>query len=149
MSKQEIYAWSSLASSLAIVGFYAITVFGWPETLPDYSDRLTSLFIKVFLIAFVAEFVLDLMSSKAGVHEDERDINYASKGFRNAYYFLMVAIAGILGSLFLPLFISEQFFEQEVFFNDTVLIFHFLFLTLLVGSMIKRSTQVFYYRKDA
>lgn len=145
MTQQEIYAWASLGSSLAVTGFYLITVFGWPEGLPDYTAELTGLFVKVFIFAFLVEFVLGILESINGPERDERDVLIASKGYRNAYLFLSAVIAVILVQLLLDDFFSGGR-ESLSLLSESRNTFHALFITVLAGSVVNRATQIFYYR---
>lgn len=76
MSKQEIYAWSSLGFSLAIFAYYLLSAFGWPPGLENYAEHITSLIWKVIAVTFTIELILDLLKSTSfgGVHKDERDM---------------------------------------------------------------------------
>ena len=142
MSKQEIYAWTSFLSSLAVLGFYSITVYGWPDNLPDIESQLSSLFIKVFLFALGVEVLLGILKNKDEVEKDERDEMIAGKGFRNAYLFLSVVIAFILSQLIL-----DDIFGRAGFMYGMVSLIHALFISLFVASMVNRITQIYFYRK--
>lgn len=142
MSKQEIYAWTSFLSSIAILGFYSITVFGWPESLPDVEAQLSSLFIKVFLFALGVEVILGILKNKNEVEKDERDERIAGKGFRNGYLFLSVAIVFILSQLIL-----DSIFGQAGFIYGMVSLIHALIFTLFISSMVNRITQIYFYHK--
>ncbi len=147
MSRQEIYAWCSLASSFAISGFYVLVVFGWPEDIPDYSAELTKVFINVFLFAFIIELILGFMETKDGIIRDERDHMIASKGFRNAYYFMVYAIVAMLAHyLFRDLLLGNVGGPKLI--ADANLSFHVLLLILFFASITNRATQIYYYRKD-
>lgn len=142
MSKQEIYAWTSFLSSLAVLGFYSITVYGWPDSLPDIESQLSSLFIKVFLFALAVEVLLGILKNKNEVEKDERDEMIAGKGFRNAYMFLSVAIVFILSQLIL-----DDFFGRASFLYGMASLVHVLFISLFAASIINRITQIYFYRK--
>jgi hypothetical protein len=142
MSKQEIYAWTSLLSSIAILGFYGITVYGLPDSLSGIESDLTSLFVKVFLFAFVVELAIGLFRSKDQVEKDERDYLIAGRGFRNAYYFLNVGLIVLISQIALG-----QFIENAGIAFTLVNILHMLIGSLLIASMINRATQIYFYQK--
>lgn len=146
MSKQELYAWTSLLSSIALMAVYGIIVFGWPEGLPDYSEQLSGLFIKIIVIAFIVELTLDLLKRKGSVDKDERDRSIAAKGYRNAYYFLSGCISVILVQIVLSTVASH--YGPLDFASNPLHIFHALLYTLLLGSVINRTTQVYFYRSE-
>jgi len=146
MSKQELYAWSSLLSSFALMSIYGIVVFGWPEGLPDYSKQLSNLFIKIIIIAFIVELALDLLKRKGSVDKDERDRSIAAKGFRNAYYFLSGCVSVILVQIALSSIAGH--YGPLDFASNPWHIFHALLYTLLLGSVINRTTQVYFYRRE-
>ena len=150
MSKQERYAWTSLASTLAILGLYLVMVWGLPEGLEDYAAGMIDLFIKVILIAFVVELLLGLSKhTKAGrIDKDERDIVIEGNGFRNAYYFVMAAISTLAAHLFISNLFGEEI-ATNVYMATPSMMLHALLVIFLVTSLIKTLTQLYYYRQGA
>ena len=142
MSKQEIYAWTSLLSSVAILGFYGITVYGLPENLSNMESDLSSLFIKVFLFAFVIELAIGIFRGNVKVEKDERDKLIAGKGYRNAYYLMGALITIILSQLVL----GQIFGGAGLALNLTTVI-HVLVGTLFVASITNRGTQIYFYQR--
>ncbi len=142
MSKQEIYAWTSLLSSIAILGIYGITVYGWPEGLPDIESQLSSLFVKIFFFALGIEILLGILKKKNEVDKDERDEKVAGMGFRNAYIFLSAAISIILFQAVL-----DSVFGVAVFIYGVFSLIHALIFALFISSMVNRITQIYFYRK--
>jgi hypothetical protein len=142
MSKQEIYAWTSLLSSVAILGFYAITVYGLPDSLSAIESDLSSLFIKVFLFTFVIELAIGIFRSKDKIEKDERDELIAGKGYRNAYYLMAVLITLILSQLVLG-----HIFEEAGLALNLINIIHVLVGTLFVASITNRVTQIYFYQR--
>jgi hypothetical protein len=148
MSRQEMYAWSSLATSVVLLAFYLTAVLGWPESIESYYDYLSGIFWKVLLIAVAVELILDLMESfqLGGVSKDERDIRIESKGYRNAYYLLVGAIALLLGHLFINDLITSAT-GNNLYLSVPFATFHILLVILLVSSIVKAGTQLYYYNK--
>ncbi len=146
MSKQEILSWCSLSTSLSIVFFYLLIVFGWPDTLPDYSGTLTKVFFNVFWIALVVEIILEVNEKKKEVDKDERDFMIEAKGLQHAYGFLSFAIAFILVDILLNNLFTGLLSLSPVT-EDTNTAFHSLFLVLFSSNIIKRVTQIYHYRK--
>lgn len=148
MSKQEIYAWSSFGLTLAIFSYYLLAVFGWPAGLENYAHYVTGIIWKVVVAAFAVEFFLDLLKSTkyGGIDKDERDQAIESKGFRNAYYFVMVAIVTLIGHLLISDFLSEASGEQT-FLSVPFMTFHVLVFIVFITSLIKSATQLFYYKR--
>lgn len=148
MSKQELYAWVSLASTLAILGLYLMMVWGLPEGMESYAAGMIDIFIKVIVIAFVVELVLGLSKhTKAGrIDKDERDILIEGKGFRNAYYFVMVAISTMAAHLFISNLFGEEI-AKSVYLATPSMMLHALLVIFLVTSLIKTLTQLYYYRQ--
>lgn len=137
-----MYAWTSLLSSVAVLGIYGTTVFGWPESLPDFEDQLTSLFLKIFFFALGVEVLLGILKKKNEVEKDERDEMVAGKGFRNAYVFLSTAIVIILFQL-----IVDNIFLGAGLLHEMFSLIHALIFSLIAASMINRVTQIYFYRK--
>lgn len=150
MSKQEIYAWCSLGFTLAIFLYYLISAFGLPSGLENHSDYLTGLIWKVIGITVLIECCLDLLSSTkfGGVHKDERDILIESKGFRNAYYFLIISVIVLIVHVLMYDFLSVAVGEQLVL-AIPYMTFHVLVFMVITATIIKSSTQLFYYRVAA
>jgi len=149
MSRKEIYAWSSLVLTLAILGYYLISVFGLPAEVENYSEQITALIWKVIGIAFLVQLVLDLLNSTkiGGVAKDERDIEIESKGFRNAYYFLMAAIISVVINLLISDFLSEAS-DQDHFLALPFMTFHVLVFIVFTAMIIKSATQLIYYNME-
>lgn len=145
MSKQEILSWTSLATSTSVVVFYVLIIFGLPESLPDYSGQLFSIFFKVFLVAVVIEMVVEIMSKKKRVDKDERDFMIEAYGHRYAYTFLVIALAIVLVNLFLSGIFGE-YSEIHAMIGSKRVIFHTLFFILYIASIIKRMTMIYHYR---
>ncbi len=147
MSKQEILSWTSVGFSLSVVFFYVMFVFGWPEALPDYSSQFTKIFFNVFWIATIVEIIIDASERKNRVDKDERDEKIEGEGHKFAYRFLTIALVII----FFQVFISNLFGDQGssyVLLGQPNMIFHALFLLLFTGSIVKRTTMIYYYRKS-
>lgn len=147
MSRQEIYAWSSFASSIAILGFYILYFLGFSENIPALSEQLSSIFIKVILIAFVIEIVLGILDSKEKASRDERDDYIASKGYKNAYWFLSVSVVCVLIQILIAGIFELNSFKEDIF-RSHFFFFHILFIVLMLSSLINRGTQLFFYRKE-
>lgn len=143
-----MYAWSSLGFTLAVFSFYLISVFGWPPGLENHSEYIINLLWKVIGITFLAEFVLDLLKSTkfGGVHKDERDILIESKGFRNAYYFLIIALIILVVNILISDVLSTASGEA-VLMSEVFMIFHVLVFILFIANIIKSATQVVFYQK--
>jgi len=148
MSRQEIYAWSSLATSSVLLIFYLTAVYGWPVPIESSEEYISGILWKVLGIAVVVELILDTMHSLqvGGVSKDERDVRIESKGYRNAYYVL----AGALVAVMVHLFISDMVTTaagQDRYLSVPFATVQVLLVILLGGSIIKSSTQLYYYNK--
>ncbi len=146
MSKQEILAWSSLATSSSVVFFYVLIVFGWPDFLPDYAGLFTKIFFNLFWIAVVIEIALELGERKQKVDKDERDFIIEARGLQRAYNFLSFAVAVVVINWFLSDLFGE-FSEVHSILGEARTTFHILFIVLFVSNLIKRTTQIYYYRQ--
>ena len=147
MSKREIYAYTSIASTICLLGFYVITVFGWPESIPDVTSQLSSLFIKVLFFAFIIELLLGLLKRKNEVEKDERDLLFEAKGFKNAYLFLTTMVILILSQILISTVIGSDKLGFFDFNGNPFHIFHSLVIILSISSLINRGTQIFYYNR--
>ena len=147
MSRQEIYAWTSIASSIAILGFYILYFLGVSENIPSLSDHLSSIFIKIIGIAFIIEIVLEILDSREKISRDERDDYIAAKGYKNAYWFLSICVVFILVQIFISGIFELSSFKDRVI-QSPFFLFHVLFIALMLSSLINRGTQLFFYRKE-
>ena len=147
MSKQEILSWTSIGFSFSVVFFYVMFVFGWPDFLPDYSDKFVKIFFNVFWIAIIAEFIIELTESKNKVDKDERDEKIEAIGHKRAYSFLTFAIVVILFQVLLSNLLGSTGSSYSLM-GQSNMIFHALFLVLFTGSIVKRSSMIYYYRKS-
>ncbi|MFU8859566.1 MAG: hypothetical protein ACNA8K_04005 [Cyclonatronaceae bacterium] len=148
MSKQEILSWTSMATSSTVVFFYVLINFGWPGFLADYQATFVKLFVNVFWIALAIELVIGLTEKRNRIDKDERDILIEALGIRYAYYFICIVLAVLLVHIFLVLHMADvnPRFAQSA---SPVVILHVLFLTLFLGTSIKRIIMIFQYRKTA
>jgi hypothetical protein len=121
-------------------------VFGWPETLPDYSARFSKIFFNVFWIAIIVEFIIGLTESKTRVDKDERDEKIEGIGHRYAYRFLTFTIVAILFQILISNIMGEPSADYSLL-GQPKMIFHALFLVLFSASIIKRLTMIYHYRK--
>lgn len=147
MSKQEILSWTSLASSTAVLVFYLLIIFGWPDTIPDYSDRFFKLFFNVFWIALVIEIIVGITEGKKKVQKDERDFIIEAKGLKVGYNILVVTLMIALIQIFISN-ISQNYVPDLPFTIEIATIFHFLFISLFFASTSKRIVMIYNYRKD-
>ena len=147
MSKQEILSWTSIGFTLSIVFFYVIIVFGWPDIIPDYSDRFTKIFVNVFWIALAVELIIGLSERKDKVNKDERDEIIEAKGHKYAYNFLTFMIVAILFQILLSNLLGNSN-SSYALIGQPNMVFHTLFIILFTSSLIKRTTMIYHYRKD-
>ena len=143
MSKQEMYAWTSLLSSISVVVIYTVYAIGLPENWAEVESQLASIFIKVFLFVLVIEIALEILKNKNEVEKDERDEMVAGKGYRNAYHFLMVSVVFVLFQM-----IMEDVLGFHSFVYGSVSLVHVLVYAVLSASILNRATQIFYYRRE-
>ncbi|HMB41022.1 MAG TPA: hypothetical protein VKM37_03520 [Balneolaceae bacterium] len=142
MSKQEMYAWTSLLSSISVVVIYTVYAIGLPENWAEVESQLASIFIKVFLFVLVIEIALEILKNKNEVEKDERDEMVAGKGYRNAYHFLMVSVVFVLFQM-----IMENILGFQSLVYGSVSLVHVLIYVVLLASIINRGTQIFFYRR--
>lgn len=122
-------------------------MFGWPDAIPDYSDRFTSVFLNVFWIALAIELIIGLSEHKSSVTKDERDEKIEAYGHKYAYTFLTISIVAILFQFLLSNFFGRSGSDYLLFGSESM-IFHALFIVLFASSLVKRTTMIYYYRKS-
>lgn len=147
MSRKEIYAWSSLASSVVLLTFYLVSVFGWPEGMAGY-DFVVNLFWKVLGIAVAVEVVLALLDELNIGKETHNDQQFLieSKSYRNAYYLLMVALVALIVHIFIN-DVATEYTEKELWFAMPFMTLHLLVIIVFSASITKSTTQLYYYSK--
>jgi ABC-type uncharacterized transport system permease subunit len=144
-SKQEWYAWTSLTSGLALLTWYTIAVLGL-----EVGESFISLLIKVLVISVAIEIALGITGkTPAGrVEKDERDRQIEGYGFRNGYYFVMVALPVLAWKLGVKvLLVGLKFGELDAHAPGTVL--HYLVATFLLAGIVNAGTRVVLYRRAA
>ena len=146
MPRQEILSWTSLATSLSVLFFYILFVFGWPDKVPDMSAGFTKIFLNVFWIALAIELIIGLTESKAKVLKDERDEKIEAMGHKYAYGFLTFSIIAILFQMLLSNLFGRQG-EAYLLLGSQAMVFHALVFMLFASSIIKRVTMLYQYRK--
>jgi magnesium-transporting ATPase (P-type) len=148
MSRKEIYAWCSLGLISAIFIYYLIMVFGLPAGVENYKEDITALIWKVIGTAFLIQLAIDLLNSTkiGGVAKDERDTLIEFKAFRNAYYFLIVALISLIAHVLITEFVSHAS-RENLFLTFPFLMVHVLVFVLFITILIKSGTQIFYYQR--
>ena len=146
MSRQEILAWTSAATSLAILLLYVIGVFGWPALFPDYSGEVKNLLFNILWIAIALEIAAEVIKRKGEVEKDERDFEFEAHGNRYAYTFLAFGLAVLLVNMFISGYLAELNSYHAAMIEPETL-FHILFILLFLSNIIKRSTQLYFYRR--
>ncbi len=147
MSKQEILSWTSLATSISVLIFYILIVFGWPDAIPDYSSRFVKIFFNVFCIAVLIEIIVEISEGNKKVQKDERDFIIEAKGLKVGYSILVITMMIALVQVFITNFTSN-YAPQFPITVETSTIFHFLFLSLFLASACKRAIMIYNYRRD-
>ena len=147
MSKQEVYAWISLVTTLALLILYTVMAFGVPENLETYADALQGLLLKVVGLALLIRLVLSIFrhTTFGRVDKDERDRLIQLKGYRNAYFVAIVAIVTVAWNELVGDFFSEMA-NLETIFSTPYIAVHSLVITLFIASAVEYVTQLFYYR---
>ena len=105
------------------------------------------IFFNLIWIAFVIEIILDATKNKTGAEKDERDLMIDARGFKNGYNFLSSFIA----ILIFQVLVSNIFNGVNSWFTTMAkpsFLLHALFVLLMLSSLIRRGTQLFFYRKD-
>lgn len=149
MSKQQIYAWLNVGFTLSVAIFYVVTFFGWPSILAPSAESITSILWKVIAVTFVGEIVLDILQTSkiGGIYKDERDEQIEGKAFRNAYYFAMAALVVLVGQIVSKGLIM-QFMTDQLSLTLDIDTLHYIIITIFAASVIKSSTQLFYYHME-
>tara|TARA_R110000868_G_scaffold306734_1_gene567992 strand:+ start:25633 stop:26076 length:444 start_codon:yes stop_codon:yes gene_type:complete len=147
MSKQEILSWTSLSTSTSVLVFYILINFGWPDVVPDYSDKFVSIFFNVFWIAVAIEAFVQISEGKKKVQKDERDFMIEAKGLKVGYGILTLTLMAALIQLFIYNF-TQNIAPEFPFTIELSTIIHVLFILLFSASAAKRVTMIYYYRKD-
>ncbi len=149
MSKQEMYAWTSFLFSLALLGYYGLTALELPPGAVGYAGAMKGVFLKVIGLALLVELVLELSRyfTTRGTEEDERDRMIAFRGYRNAYFFVMVTLISLAGNVWLSDFLSREAGER-VFLALPFVTAHALVVIILLAQIVKTSTQLYHYRVE-
>lgn len=147
MSRKEIYAWSSLVSSIVLLTFYLVSVFGWPEGVAGY-DFVVGLFGKVLGIAVAIEVTLALLDefSIGKEIQDDQQVLIELKSYRNAYYLLMVAIVTLIAHVFIS-DVGSEYVGKELWLAMPFMTLHLLVIIFFAASITRSSTQLYYYSK--
>ncbi len=148
MSRSEILSWTSLGTTTSVVVFYVLMVFGWPDSVPDFSSNLFKIFFNVFWIAVIVEIIVEISESNRKVVKDERDYMIEGKGHKTGYSILVVGVIITLVHLFISNTLGTVVEEIGRVINP-MMIFHFLFLSLFLACAAKRMVMIYQYRKSS
>lgn len=143
MSRSELTAWVSLASTTAVLVVYSIFMFSL--ALPD---GFQDVFWKFVLVVVVVEIVLDLSRNRGGRPDrDERDERIEAQSYRYAYRGVMVAVMILIGHLF-SMNVMQSVLDP-VYVEGTIRwAMHYLVFVAGTASMVKSATQVVQYHRS-
>jgi len=149
MSRQEVYAWASVWSSLAVTLFYVLTMFGIPGVFEPIKDNIIEVVIVLVFVDLVAQTIITLQQSKSlRIEKDERDLQIEAQGFRVGYYFFVGAIALLMGHVF-TMHAIESFADPEFLASMRFVVMHYLVFALVAGTTAKPIVQIIHYRRGA
>jgi len=149
MSRQEVYSWASLLSTLAFAVFYVAFAFGIPSVFEPFQENLIQALVILIFVDVVFQVVIELQRYKGGrIEKDERDEKIEARGFKMAYYVFFVAVVVLVGHLF-TLEVVESFASEEYLELMKSITLHYLVFVLILGSGAKTLTQLVYYRRGA
>ena len=141
MSRSELTAWVSLASTSALLVVYSIFMFSLE--LP-YGFR--DVFWKFVLVVVVVEVVLDMTRNRSGKPErDERDEHIEARSYRYAYRGVMIAVMVLIGNLF-AMNLMQDTLDPEYVAGTMQWAMHYLVFVAGTASLVKSATQVVLYR---
>jgi hypothetical protein len=148
MSNKEIYAWTSVSTSAALLIFFLTYTFGWPELLTSHTEQINSVLWKVLIGAFLVELILELVSSinEKGVMQDERDRRIEAKGYKNAYQLLMVGLLIIIGHTVAHHILQADYPGGQLM-GMSYYSFHMIVVVLFSANILKAGTQLYFYRR--
>lgn len=143
MSRSELTAWVSLASTTALLIIYSIFMFGL-----ELPGGVKDLFWKLVLVVVVVEVVLDMSRNRGNRPDrDERDELIEARSYRLAYRGVMIAILILIGHLF-SMSLLEGAMEQDYVDIMRPWMLHYLVFVAGTASMIKSATQVLLYHRS-
>ena len=149
MSRQEVYSWASILSSVVVVLVYIGLVFGIPSLFEPVKDGLIDALVILIVVDIVFQIVISVQESGGGrISKDERDQIIESKGFKVGYYVFSIALVALIGHLFV-LKLMGSFADPEYLDLMDSLTLHYLVFAFITGTTSKSITQVVLYRKEA
>lgn len=146
MSRQEIYAWTSMLTTLVVAGYYFITVGVWPEVFEGYIDHFTGLLGELIVLAVAVEILLGIAKYfKIGeLEQDARDLFIEARSYRAAYTVVLFGLAIlVVNTLVYDVFWSAIL---RVDIIQSYLLLHLIVGLGLVASLTRSTTQLLYYR---
>ncbi len=142
MSRSELTAWVSLASTTALLVVYSIFMFGL-----DIPDGIRDVFWKFVIVVIVVEVVIDFSRGKGGRTElDERDEQIEARSYRFAYRGVMVAIMILVGNLFF-MHVLRDALAPEYMDRMVPWTLHYLVFVAGTASLVRSTTQVVLYHR--
>jgi hypothetical protein len=135
LSYREKSIWGSLATTLAVYGYYFATVFGGARESEFNGKSVARLMSAVFVIVVIEVVYHIVISLTSRVeHKDERDILIEGKAYRNAYFLLAADLFMLMGT--------------AVLINLTPFItINLILFSVVVSEIVKSVTQLFFYRR--
>ncbi len=148
LSARERNIWIDVITSL-IIGLYYLK---YLLKIENWSGIWTG-DIKSFIYVVVAVAIASSVLKFAGISKkdameaaDERDILMAAKAAAAAYYTLMTLIIAFIGHLVFAHTIWQIFAFAE-FLNSPVAVAHVLLLIVMITSIVKGFSQLYYYKR--
>ena len=149
MSRQEVYAWAGILSSISFLLLYLVLAFGIPSVLEPIEGGLIRVITIIIVVDLVVQTVISAQQSRSGrIDKDERDMQIEAKGYKNAYRIFVVAIIILIGQLFITDFM-RPFADGSYLGAMDALTIHYLVVVFFLGTSAKAVTQVVLYRRAA
>lgn len=148
MSRPQLYALASLASAIAIAGYYLLALTDLGDA--SYTDQLGTIFIRVIIFAALVEFALDFAQSIGSlrIDKDERDRAIDGSSYRNGYYVFICVVFTAIGHLAIGGFLGG-YLDEDFLVSMPLVTLHILVLGSLTAIATHAVTRLYLYQKGS
>jgi hypothetical protein len=152
MAFREKVAWSSLASTLLVWGWYFATLVaglrGGGADFGDFAGRFVLAVILLVVIQIVAAIVLAILSPReADAPPDIRERGFALKGYRNAYFVLSALVVTTMIAAPLIVHVGPALLKGDPADVTAILIGNAILFAIVLAEVVQTGTQIFLFRR--
>lgn len=148
-SNRELNIWATLVLDVGVAIYYFSSVLALPSGTDLHGKAMAGIIGEIIVWSFTYSIlVFGYINSRGEEKKDERDQGFEARANSMAYYVLTCAVVLLIGHVVLNSLFAD--YEKSLTIPamlSPVVIANLLLFALILASMAKALTQLFYYRR--